>query len=41
MSGEEYKSIIIDLVHRLDDSDRRFLIQIYTIIKRHLQRKGR
>lgn len=41
MSGEEYKRVIMDLINLLDNSDRRFLIQLYTIIKRHLQRRGR
>lgn len=41
MSGEEYKRVIVDLINMLDDSDHRFLIQLYTIIKRHLQRRGR
>ncbi len=41
MSGEEYKRVIVDLINMLDNSDRRFLIQLYTIIKRHLQRRER
>lgn len=41
MSGEEYKRVIMDLINLLDNSDRRFLIQLYTIIKWHLQRRGR
>lgn len=41
MSGEEYKRVIVDLINMLDNSERRFLIQLYTIIKRHLQRRGR
>lgn len=40
MSGEEYKRVIMDLINLLDNSDCRFLIQLYTIIKRHLQRRG-
>lgn len=35
------KNLIIEMVHKIDDSDTKFLIQIYTIIKRHLERKGK
>lgn len=37
----DYKKIITEMVQRLDDSDIRFLKQVYTIIKKHLDRKGR
>lgn len=36
-----YKNLIIEMVNRIEDSDERFLIQIYTIIKKHLERIGR
>lgn len=41
MSGEEYKQLIIELVKKCDESEKVFLIQVYTIIKKHLQRRGR
>ena len=41
MSGEEYKRVVMELINLLDNSDRRFLIQLYTIINRHLQRRER
>lgn len=41
MSGEEYKRVVMELINLLDNSERRFLIQLYTIIKRHLQRRER
>lgn len=34
------KQFIIELVKRIDDSDERFLCQLYTILIRHL-RKGK
>lgn len=34
-----YKKIIIELVEKLEESDERFLKQLYTIIKKHLERK--
>lgn len=33
------KAILIKLVSELDESDKLFLNQIYTIIKRHLERR--
>lgn len=32
------KQLIIEMVKRIDDSDEKFLRQIYTILKRHLER---
>lgn len=31
-----YKKIIIELIEKLEESDERFLKQLYTIIKKHL-----
>lgn len=36
--GEVSKQLIIEMVKRIDDSDEKFLRQIYTILKRHLER---
>ncbi len=41
MSAEEYKSVIVKMLQKLDESDYLFLRQIYTIMKKHLERKGR
>lgn len=35
---EVSKQLIIEMVKRIDDSDEKFLRQIYTILKRHLER---
>lgn len=32
------KQLIIEMVKRIDDSDEKFLRQIYTILKRHLEK---
>lgn len=34
-----YKEMIIKLVEKLEDSDVIFLNQIYTIIKKHIEKK--
>lgn len=34
-----YKKIIIELIEKLEESDERFLKQLYTIIKKHIERK--
>lgn len=41
MSNEEYKAIINQFLNRLDDSDNKFMKQIYTLVKKHLERKGK
>ena len=41
MGSEEYKKIIIEMFQHLDGKDSLFLKQVYTIVKRYLQRKGR
>lgn len=38
---EVSKQLIIEMVKRIDDSDEKFLRQIYTILKRHLERMYR
>lgn len=35
------KEFVIEMIKKIDDSDTKFLTQIYTIIKRHLDKKGR
>lgn len=41
MNAEEYKTIIEQMFRQLNESDSLFLKQIYTLIKRHLERKGK
>lgn len=36
---DDYKKIIIKMLDEVDEKDIRFLKQIYTIIKRHLDKK--
>lgn len=35
------KNFVIEMMKKVDDSDKKFLLQIYTIVKRHLDKKGR
>ena len=39
MKNDISKEFVIEQM--IDDSDKKFLLQIYTIIKRHLDKKGR
>lgn len=39
MKNEEYKKIIVEMLNYLNDSDIVFLKQIYTLIKKHIERK--
>lgn len=41
MDNAEYIKIIIEMSKKLDESDNQFLKQIYTLLKKHLDRKGR
>lgn len=41
MKNDISKNFVIEMMKKVDDSDKKFLLQIYTIIKRHLDRKGR
>lgn len=41
MNSEDLKRIIIGTVRQLDESDVRFLRQVYTIVKRYFERKER
>ena len=38
LEANDYKEIIICLLEELNDSDKRFLIQIYTLIKLHIEK---
>lgn len=39
MNGIDCKKLIIEMLECLDESDNTFLRQIYTLIKKHLERK--
>lgn len=36
----DYKKLIIDMLRNLDESDDKFLTQIYTIVHRHIEKRG-
>ncbi len=39
---EKYRELVIEMLNKLDDEkDERFMIQLYTIIKHHLVKRGR
>ncbi len=39
MDNDDYQKIIIKMLYQMDETDIRFLRQIYTLIKRHLDKK--
>lgn len=41
MKNDISKDFVIEMMKKVDASDKKFLLQIYTIIKRHLDKKGR
>ena len=41
MKSDVSKQFVIEMMKKVDDSDKKFLLQIYTIIKRHLDKNGR
>lgn len=41
MKNDISKDFVIEMVKKVDESDKKFLLQLYTIIKRHLDKKGR
>lgn len=41
MHSEEYKKTIEGMLKQLDNSDLKFLSQLYTIIKHYLEKRGR
>lgn len=41
MKNDISKNLIIEMINKIDDSDKKFFRQLYTIIKRHLEREGR
>lgn len=36
----DYKKLIIDMLWDLKESDNTFLIQVYTIVHRHIEKRG-
>lgn len=41
MNSEDYKRIIIQMFQYLDNADNLFLKQIYTLVRKHIEQKGR
>ena len=41
MKNDISKDFVIEMMKKVDSSDEKFLHQVYTIIKRHLDKKGR
>lgn len=41
MKNDISKDFVIKMMEKVDTSDKKFLLQLYTIIKRHLDKKGR
>lgn len=41
MKNDISKNFVIELMKQVDESDKKFLLQVYTIIKRHLDKKRR
>lgn len=41
MKNDISKDFVIEMMKKVDASDKKFLLQVYTIIKRHLDKKGR
>ncbi len=41
MNEEGYKKLIVEMLENLNESDIIFLRQIYTLIKKHIEKKGR
>ncbi|MEZ3426371.1 MAG: hypothetical protein K1W13_03055 [Lachnospiraceae bacterium] len=37
----DYKELTINMLREIDESDNRFLIQVYTIVHRHMKKRGR
>ncbi len=36
----DYGPLIIELVKKIDKNDRKFLMQVYTIVHRHIEKRG-
>lgn len=37
----DYKTAIYKMLANIDDTDEKFLKQLYTLVKKHLERRGR
>lgn len=37
----DYGELIIEMVHKIDKTDTKFLMQVYTIMHRHIEKRGR
>lgn len=38
---KKYQQVVIEIIENLEESDYKILIQIYTILKTYLKRRGR
>lgn len=36
----DYGKMIIELIEEMDESDYKFLMQVYTIVHRHIKKRG-
>lgn len=36
----DYRKLIIEMVYNIDENDSKFLKQVYTIIHRHIEKRG-
>lgn len=36
----DYREVVIKMVRKIDETDHKFLLQIYTIIHRHIEKRG-
>ena len=41
MKNDISKEFVVEMVKKVDESDKKFLLQLYTIVKRHMDKKGR
>lgn len=41
MKNDISKDFVVEMVKKVDEFDKKFLLQLYTIVKRHLDKKGR
>lgn len=39
MNEKDYQKIIVKMINKMDETDIRFLKQIYTLVIKHLERK--
>lgn len=40
VASPDYGELIIEMVHKIGKTDDKFLMQIYTIMRRHMKKEG-